>query len=258
VPEPIVVTALSLTPVKSTRLRLVDRVALDERGARGDRVFHVIDDRGRLVNGKRIGELTKVVSEYDEDTARLALSFPDGTAAEGEVNYGETLTTRFFSHEETSRELIGPWGEALSAFFGRPLRLATTELGVDRGRTGGVSVISRGSLRRLAERASQNGIDARRFRMLVEIDGVEPHAEDGWMGRRVRVGSALVAVNGNIGRCLVTSRDPENGQVDLSTLDLLGSYRREVRSTEPLPFGIYGEVLEPGTVAVGDRVVVEE
>jgi uncharacterized protein len=231
-PEETIVTALSVTPVKSTRLRAVRRVELDRRGARGDRVFHVIDDRGRLVNGKRVGELATVVAAYDEAAGQLELSFPDGTVARGAVRYGETVTTRFFSHEERARELVGPWSEALSSFFGRSLRLATTGIGVDRGRAGGVTIISRASLRRLAERAHEAAVDARRFRMLVEVDGVEAHAEDRWVGRRVRVGTSVVGVNGNVGRCLVTSHDPDTGAVDLPVLDLLRSYRAGVTTTE--------------------------
>ncbi len=63
---------------------------------------------------------------------------------------------------------------------------------------------------------------------------------------------------GNVGRCLVTSRDPDSGEINLPTLDLLGEYRQGLDSTEPLPFGIYGEVVRPGTVRVGDAVVPEE
>jgi MOSC domain-containing protein YiiM len=44
--------------------------------------------------------------------------------------------------------------------------------------------------------------------------------------------------------------------VTLPTLDLLRSYRAELGSTEPLPFGVYGRVLEGGLVRVGDPVTV--
>jgi uncharacterized protein len=70
----------------------------------------------------------------------------------------------------------------------------------------------------------------------------------------VRAGEALLRFEGHVGRCLVTSRNPESGTVDLPTLELLRGYRGELDSTEPLPFGIYGAVLEPGTVRLGDPV----
>jgi uncharacterized protein YcbX len=127
---------------------------------------------------------------------------------------------------------------------------------VDRGHTGAVSLISRGSLRRLAEQAETDGIDVRRFRMLIEIDGVAPHEEDEWVGRRVRVGGAEIRFNGHVGRCLITSRDPDSGDPDLATLDLLGGYRRDLDTTEPLPFGIFGEVRTGGPVRIGDPVRV--
>ena len=76
------------------------------------------------------------------------------------------------------------------------------------------------------------------------------------MGRRGACGSArpLCASRGHVGRCLITTRHPESGVVDLPTLDLLRSYRGGLDTTEPLAFGIYGEVLEGGRVAVGDEV----
>jgi uncharacterized protein YcbX len=89
--------------------------------------------------------------------------------------------------------------------------------------------------------------------MLIEIDGVEAHAEDAWVGRRTRIGQAVIDWGGHVGRCLVTSRDPDSGELDLATLEILRDYRDCV-TTEPLPFGIYGAVIQPGTVRVGDPV----
>src|SRR5262249_33946571 len=97
-------------------------------------------------------------------------------------------------------------------------------------------------------------IDARRFRMLVEVDGLPAHAEDGWVGGQARIGDALVRFEGHVGRCLITSRDPDTRVADIPTPDILGRYRRGVDAPEPLPFGIYGAVLQPGVVRVGDAV----
>jgi uncharacterized protein YcbX len=254
----IAVTGFLTTPVKGMRIQEVDSIDLSETGARGDRAFFVIDDRARMVNGKVVRDLQVVTPDYDPDTDELALTFPDGSRVDGRVAYGPPVQTRFFGREETVPEVVGPWSEAISEFFGRPLRLVASRTAVDRGITATASIVSRGSLRRLAEQAERDAVDARRFRMLIEIDGVAPHEEDGWVGRRLRVGPALLALHGHVGRCLITSRDPETAEVDLPTLELLAQYRREIESTEPLPFGIYGEVLQGGTVRIGDPVTVAE
>jgi hypothetical protein len=38
---------------------------------------------------------------------------------------------------------------------------------------------------------------------------------------------------------------------------VLGTYRGEVETSEPLPFGVWGEVVEPGRVRLGDPVEPE-
>ena len=93
--------------------------------------------------------------------------------------------------------------------------------------------------------------------MLIEVEGLDAHAEDGWVGRSARVGEATIRFHGHVGRCLITSRDPDTGRVDVPTLDILGCYRRDLATTEPLPFGIYGAVIEPGAVRVGDPVLLD-
>jgi uncharacterized protein len=249
------VTSLSLTPVKGTRISRVAQIDLRAGGATGDRAFYLIDEHGRMLNGKVLGELNGVISELGPD-GHLRLRFPDGAVVEGHAAAGEPVETRFYSLTREERLVDGPWSEALTAYLHRPVRLvqAQAEQAVDRGAEGGVSVISCASLTRLAAEGAVDGVDARRFRMLVEIDGVDAHAEDAWVGRRFRIGPALVHFHGHVGRCLITSRDPETGVIDLPTLDILGAYRGDLETTEPLPFGIYGEVLEPGVVSVGDAV----
>jgi MOSC domain-containing protein len=252
------VVGLAFTPVKATRLHTVDSVALEADGLVENRRFYVIDDRDRMINSKIVGELQTVVADYSHADRSLTLSLPDGRVVEGEVRLGSEVDTRFFSTQRRARVVEGPWSEALSAVAGRPLRLVepcSPGGGVDRGAGGAVSLISRASLARLAEVGAVESLDSRRFRMLVEIDGVDAHAEDRWVDNgSVRIGDAVVEFTGHVGRCLITSRDPESGVVDLPTLDLLGSYRGSVETTEPLPFGVWGRVVKPGTVRVGDEV----
>jgi uncharacterized protein YcbX len=259
VSEPIRVSALSTTPVKGLRIASPASVELERSGVRGDRRFYLIDDRARMFNGKHSGALQEVVAELEDD-GRLALTFPDGTRVCATTELGEELDTRFYSVVHPARLVHGPFAEALSEHVGEALRLVRATDGasaIDRGVAGGVSLISRGSLRRLAEVAGEQQIDGRRFRMTIEFDGVAAFAEDAWVGRTLAVGDALLAPRGHVGRCIVTSRDPDNGEIDLPTLDLLRSFRSGLlATTEPLPFGIYGEVLQDGTVSVGDELTV--
>jgi len=246
------VTALSVTPVKGTRLRSVASIELEPTGARGDRRFFVIDQRARMVNGKQLGELQQVVASFDEQTGLLSLAFPDGRVVEDRIEELQELETRFYSAPLTGTTIGGPFAEALSEHVGQQVRLVATTTALDRGELGAVSLISRGSVERLAAEAGVGAVDARRFRMLIEVDGLAPHAEDRWIRRSVKIGDAVVQFEGHVGRCMITSRDPETGTVDLPTLDILRSYRGREPSMEALPFGIYGRVIRPGTIAVGD------
>lgn len=253
-----IVAALATTPVKGLRLLARNAVQLDERGVADNRRFYLIDARDRMVNGKQLGQLQTVVPDYDHEARTLTVRFPDGREVGGAVASGAAVRARFFSHEVEGRLVMGPWSDALSEWAGRPLRLVEAtdaRIGVDRGRAGAVSLVSRASLADLAGRLRQPDIDGRRFRMLVEVDGATAYEEDGWVGRPVRVGEAVIRPRGHVGRCLVTSRDPETGEIDLPTLEALGAYRTAGETTEPLSMGVYGEVLTPGVVRVGDDVL---
>jgi uncharacterized protein YcbX len=251
------VARISIAPVKSLGLVHPDEVELGIGGVQGDRRFWLLDADGRLFNNKRNGPLMTIRPEWSESTRRLALTFPDGTQVDGVVELGAVAEPELYRRPHPSRHVIGPWDAALSNFAGRPLTLLWSEQhATDRGADGGdASIVSRGSLERLrAEAGADHPVDGRRFRMLFEVDGVPAHAEDAWIGKTVRVGAAEIRVNGDVGRCLVTSFDPDRGEADLDTLGTLAHYRRDGR-VEPLPFGVYGCVTTPGRVRVGDPVL---
>lgn len=255
----ITVTALSITPVKGTRLRTVERIELDQHGVRENRRFFLVDDKDEMVNATHLGELQTIISDYDDAERRLSLSFPDGRVLEDEVRLGNELTTRFYGEPFPARLVDGDWSEAISEHAGKSLRLVEAGDGgaVDRGSAGPVTIVSRASLGRLAEQADTLSVDGRRFRMLIEVDGVDAHEEDSWVGTTLRAGGAVLRGRGHVGRCVITSRDPDSGEITLHTLKILGGYRRHLDTTEPVAFGIYGEIVQPGTIRVGDPVTVD-
>jgi uncharacterized protein YcbX len=250
------VVRISIAPVKSLGLVHPEEVELGERGVVGNRRFWLVDRDRRLFNNKRNGPLVRIRPDWDEQTRELALTFPDGTRVTGTVELDtEPFEVEMYRYPLASRRVLGPWQDAISAYAGEPLTLLWAEEGApDRLYAGTASMVSRESVARLAEEAGEDELDARRFRMLFEIEGVRAHEEDEWQGTHVRVGQATIRVNGDVGRCAVTTHDPDTGIPTVDTLKALADYRREGRQ-EPLPLGVYGSVVAPGRVRLGDEVV---
>ena len=250
------ISRISISPVKGLAILHRDEVLLDEHGVRENRRFHIVDADGRRYNQLRNGALVQIEQEYEGE--RLALRFPDGTVAAGEVALGSEITTDFYGRPVDGHLLEGPWSAALSDWAGRPLRLVQSAPGaaIDRG-GGHVSLVSRASLDELGRHGANGRVDGRRFRMLFEVDGCGPHEEDTWVKQRVRIGDAVAYLRHDVGRCAITTQNPDTGAPDLDTLRTIRQYRGETANEtgkRHIPFGVYGEVVEPGRVAVGDPV----
>ena len=246
---------ISVSPVKGLALGQLEECELTEAGVAGDRRFFLVDEDNRLVNSKGLGMLQQIVPSYDEETELLTLAFPDGRALSHRVSVDGALDARFWSVSVPARVVEGPWSEALSDFTGRDLRLVRADTpATDRRRSGAATLLGTGSLRAMARLLGVQDVDGRRFRMNFGVDGLAEHEEDEWLGRRVRIGQAVVVPQGNVGRCAVTTQNPETGAPDLDTLKALAAYRQDLQTTEPLPFGVYAAVAEPGRVRLGDPV----
>ena len=244
---------ISVTPVKGLALRQLEECELTELGVAGDRQFFLVDENDRLVNSKGLGALQQIVARFEGQT--LALDFPDGTTVAERVGLDGSLDAQFWGVTVPVRVVEGPWNEAISDFAGRGLRLVRSPgPATDRMRAGAATLLGTASLEAMARHFGIDAVDGRRFRMNFGIEGLEEHEEDGWLGRRVRLGEAVVVPQGNVGRCAVTTQNPETGKPDLDTLKALAAYRGALESTEPLPFGVHAAVAEAGRVRLGDPV----
>lgn len=250
------VTRLSITPVKSMHLWHPDEVRLERFGVLENRRFYVAEPGGTLFNNSKHGPLMRIRAEYDPASERLALHFPDGrvvagdaTAVDGEVD------TNFFGRW-ASGHILPEYSDALSDYVGRPVVLARTENPGDASDSAPVSLYSRASADELDRRSRlDQPHDRRRWRMLVEVDGVVPHEEDTWLGSAVAVGSAVIRVLRPVARCVITTKDPDTGIKDFDTIAAITAYRG-LREGKKADFGVYADVQTPGTVRVGDPVEV--
>ena len=256
---------IHVAPVKALQIHTRERVTLTLRGVEDDRRFCLVDEAGRMLNAKRVAAFVAVRPEIEGD--RLTLRMPDGRAVSSEIVLGRPLTVSIYGRHVPAHEVDGPFTGALSEIGRGVVRLVRFDEpgeGPDRkdwngvtGYTGAASLLSSASLDELARAAGASGpVDPRRFRMLFGVTGVPAHAEDGWIGRPVRLGEAVIVPLGNIGRCAVTSLHPESAASDLDTLAALARYRGAVEATERLPFGVHARVERAGVVSVGDEVVV--
>jgi len=250
---------ISIAPVKSMALQPLTEAAIGPQGIAGDRRFAIVDPSGRLVNAKRHGPLATIHPTVSADGTHLRLRWPDGREVSGDVVRTTAVDAIFFGDPRGVHHLSGPFDAALSDWAGAPLHLVELDLpgnGVDRADEGGsISIASVAALAVLAHAGGlDDPLDQRRFRMTIGVAGVAAYTEDAWLGRTVGIGGAIVRPDGNVGRCAVTTHDPDLGRPDVDTLKLLAQTRGDIPTTEPLPFGVWAAVVSPGMVRVGDPV----
>jgi uncharacterized protein YcbX len=121
---------------------------------------------------------------------------------------------------------------------------------VDHFDEGPLHLLTSSSLARLAE-LHGSPVDPRHFRANLLVDtGTDPRFdENDWTGRTVRIGDRLlVRVREPMTRCVMVGLP----QVDLAADDRMLTTIGRVNGTT---LGLVVDVLRPGTVAVGDRLV---
>ena len=252
------VSKLSVTPVRGFALQHPDAVELGPHGVIEDRRFTLLTQDGRILDGTKFGPIVQASATLETATdgpERLTVRLPSGEEISDEVALGEPTQLEIYGRVFTARPVIGPWADALSTFTGRSVQVFRAErLPAERDRNP-VSIVSEASVDELARRGNDGRpVDARRFRMLIQVAGpARPHEEDDWLGRNVRIGAAVVRVTKPDPRCVITTQDPDTGERDFPTLHVIRQYRG-VREGRKLDFGVYADVIEPGRVAVGDPI----
>jgi uncharacterized protein YcbX len=249
------IARISIAPVRGLGLEHPDSVDLTDVGVVEDRRFYLIDDEGRHVDQLVSGALVQVAARTDPDATRLGMTFPDGTVIDELVELGEAIETTIVKRTAIGHVVVGPWGDALEPFAGRRVRIVRCDRPGGTRVQNAVSLIGDGSLLELANQVGRTSVDGRRFRMLFELEGAEPHEEDGWLGGEIAVGSAVLRITKPDARCAITTHDPDTGDRDIDTLRTIIGYRG-LRDGRKVDFGVLGEVASPGRVRVGDEVSV--
>lgn len=219
-------------PVKSLGGIEVHALTLDARGVTGDRRFAVYGADGKIGSGKstrrfrRMDGLLEFGATLDEAGA-LTLRTPEGAL------------------------LLVPSPEAdaaLSAHLGETVQVRP-EAATPHFDAGALHLITPAGLEWLAARLG-GPVAAARFRpnLVIRTPGPpSPGVEDGWVGRHLRVGDALLEVTVPTERCVMVGLPQPGLASDERILRLLAREREAC-------FGVYASVLEPGAIRLGAPV----
>jgi len=268
-------------PVKSMGGEPLESARLSWRGIPGDRGWAVFDEvRGGITGAKRLPRLRACRARYAfEPVAGDApppaeLTLANGVVVSADSANAASSLTELLGHPvslralgpagtdseprltlegespETVRELMGVLPDEpmpdLSAFPPERLRLLRQGNYFD---ALPIHLLTRTTLRTLARIAPESAWDERRFRpnLLVETANSADYPELAWLGRRLRVGGAVLEVVTGCPRCVVVTQAVDDLPQDHRVMRTLV---RETRHTA----GIYARVVEEGEARVGDGI----
>jgi uncharacterized protein len=233
------VVSLHRWPVKSMAGEPADALRIDSRGAGGDRAQALFDVFGRERRRLTVRQLPRMLSwsaaypdapgaELDPDDPPLpVLTAPDG---------------RRFAWDDPDL------ARALSDDLGRDVTLAR-DLALMPDLPDSLLVTVEASRAGL-EAELGRPVDLRRFRPNLHLRLDAPaFAEEGWAGRRVRVGEAELELLHPCERCVIPTRHPD-------TREKWPELLRHLAHAHETLFGINARALRPATVRVGDTVAV--
>lgn len=234
------IAALFRYPVKSMAGESLDVAELGWHGLEGDRrlAFRRTDDRGGFpwLSASKVPELI------------LFAPRRRGSAAPG------GLPTHVLTPEGQELALFG---EELARDVGRrhgsPVEMMHLNRGIFDEAT--VSVIASATVSEIARLSAQHP-DVRRFRPNIVIASLRsaPFEEDEWVGGVVSFGDteagAAIGITNRDERCSMVNFDPDSAR---SAPEVL----RAVVQVRDNKAGVYGAVMRPGRVAVGQRLFFE-
>ncbi|GAA5167320.1 MOSC domain-containing protein [Pseudonocardia eucalypti] len=228
------VTVCARYPVKSVQGERPERLRLEPHGVVGDRTWALRTEDGKRGSGKntdrwaRLNHMLEMSARYTGERALLRL--PDGREL-----------------DLAAPELPG----VLSDVVGRPVVL--TELGEGpHYDVAPVHLVTSATLDWWSEQGPGAEVAWQRARpnlVVTTPDGAPGRLEDGWIGRRLRVGSTLLEVVAETVRCVMVTQD----QLGLGSCSGL----LKVLAPHQLSLGVYAEVVRPGEVGLGDEVWLE-
>lgn len=224
-------------PVKSMAGTATESASLGWRGLDGDRRYAF----------RRLGDDSGFPWLTASRVAELLLYHPFGV----DHSTGEPLPTHVRTPAGTHAELRSlELQREVGERFGSGVELMKLKQGIFDDAS--ISVISLTTIAGICVEAGVS-LDRRRFRanIVLETRGGEPFLEDAWVGGTLVFGKSeprpAVHVTGRDARCMMINLDPDTATQDPRVLKTVVRLNQNTA-------GIYGTVVQTGTLRVGDPV----
>lgn len=272
------VAALTVYPLKSAAGIAVETMPLDERGAIGDRRWLVVDGGGQAITARECHALLHIVPRFaasDRNGAllldaprhsTLSVVVPDADASVRRVTVWDDDIDALDAGDEAADWCSSVIGRAcrmvrldeeatrpLKRKYAGPLAHETRQVAFSDGAP--LLVLGLPSVdalnARLLEQGASDVLDPRRFRANVWLSGLTPHGEDTWA--RVQIGDVTLGMGSLCTRCVLTTVNPDSLEQGVEPLRAFAQYRR---TDDGVVFGVNATHAAPGTIRVGDQVVV--
>jgi uncharacterized protein len=248
------VSELWCYPLKSAQGHPLERAEVMTEGLVGDRRWALIDSAtGKLMSAKRWSTLLMASARASD--GKLSVTLPDGQRIDGDDPASSASLSAWLGRPVELREVAPDVEVAYEMTFDPPNDDAELfDIPAPVGSfldLAAVHLLASATLDHAAKRFPELEWDVRRFRPNVVVDGsIDPFGEDAWAGREVTMGDVTLAVRQPTVRCAM----PLRAQPGLSRQRHLYDALEALHANH---LGVYADVIEPGTVRVGDDVVVE-
>src|SRR3954447_11741779 len=200
------VARFNVPHVKSLGLEHPESIELTRDGILEDRRFYLVDDTGRLIDGLVAGEVVQVHARTNADGSTLRLTLPDGTVVEDDVRLSDPISTSMYGRTAVGHVVDGAFAAAIEPFARRPVRVVRVDRAGGTREEHHTTIVTDGSLARLAQELGTEALDSRRFRMLIELEGADAHEEDSWLGQTIELGETLLRISAPVPRGASTTR----------------------------------------------------
>jgi len=222
-------------PVKSMAAEPLDHVEVGWHGLAGDRRWAFIRD-GAVQSG-----FPWLTIRQRSELRLYQPSFTDPTLPDSSPTVVRTPSGASFDVADPA---------LASELFPTGVRVVRSDRGVYDAFP--LSLISTQSVERLGGMVGQN-LDVSRFRPNIVMTATTGIAffEDSLVGAVVRIGGMRMRIDKRDGRCVVITIDPATGDRNPAILRAVAGEREGC-------VGVYGSVVEPGSVAVGDPILLDE